>query len=203
MINKSFFDKRDINTAIKIFQNILSSENLNKYPSANFDKNEITTYLMIDPEGWLPVLMISSDEYSLINDGTRIWECGYYVDRNNCLEAIAVKDFDKMNEEDLQKYRKYKVSEKSDEILYSFCKAALLNMLYLKDNKIAINKINSDYFRGIKNEIPDGFYLPVLDKKYIKYKRIRDFTKNYYSIIKELSPSVVSSMSLDGGDSEK
>jgi len=165
-INKLFL-KNDskIEDAMSMFKVAIDANNLSRHTVKDWD----TVYLsyLTDPEGWLAVWMIKSDELSSMLLRCRLWDAIYVKDSDCVLSIRAInRDETDDNSLDIDTYDKYPLA--SDIGVPMSLRLAIINeafmsslMVFDETKEVSISPVKGFY--DLSEELKDGDVLPYQD----------------------------------------
>ena len=184
----------NITYARDLYKKIVQSEGLNKCLVSGFNGN-ITVYHMIDMDAWLGAIMLRTDELSVYNRGSRIWDVYYRLDESAIepIRPIESKYIDKIENYDknlpaIETYNMFPVEKPSLTDLYIYARKALIEGLFEgKDGKVDIKPLNGYY-----DSVIEGY--EINENSIIPFQGIEMITARKFS---EISRSIGNSLSID------
>lgn len=154
-----------IQDAMDIFRVIIYHNELESHTIKGWGKDVLLPFL-VDPEGWLAIWMLRSDEISISLFGHKIWDSAYKADKH-CVEGVKPIPLSSINNsvESVDTYKRYTLAEKSGipfSIRYLICQQALFDSLIIINKEVEIKPVRGLY--DLKGKLEAGQLLPMPDE---------------------------------------
>jgi hypothetical protein len=168
-----------VEDAMDMFRAIIQHNNLESHKIQ--DWGDIYLKYLTDPEGWLGIWMLKSDEACAFLLGCRMWDAIYIKDVN-CVQAIRPINMAKLDDQysayDLESYHAFPLAESKSEniprsLLFLIANYAFQESLIIMGKEVNIKPVSGFY--NTPPEFGDGDVLPFQD-----HVRLAAFSFNQY-----------------------
>jgi hypothetical protein len=155
-------NNKEISDAELIFKKIIMRQKMAKFNIEGWE-NDIVLPFLTDPDAWLGIWMLRSDEICQVLTERRLWNVAYQANKD-CMEGMrpVVINDENINDENIDTYLKYPSFE-PEEIPYSLrfaiCRSAFVDSLNVIENSVSIKSLYSFGYE-IKKPLEHGDFLP-------------------------------------------
>lgn len=147
---------------------------------------------LVDPEGWLPVWMLKSDELCVLLTGFRLWDVFYKAD-SDCLEGCKAVEMSSLNsvasKELIKSYQTKPVLPYDEAFImlrYVICEHAFINSLNIEGRKTEIKNCYHLYTGTAKPALKNGDIFSFPCKSHLVNKPPTSFLYEFQSRMNEL-----------------
>ncbi len=153
-----------VNDAIDVFTAIIEKNSLQKHTVK--DWGEIYLPYLTDPEGWLGVWMLQSDELAVSMLGCRLWDAVYTKD-SECVHSIRAIERTDCDAEGpvVDTYDQFPLAEELAvpfALRFAISNLSFLDSLIIEDNLVSIKAVTGFY--DLEKPLEDGDVLPFQDR---------------------------------------
>ena len=168
---------KDIANAELLFKKVIFAQRMNKCNIKGWEKDIILPYL-VDPQAWLGVWMLRSDEISQTLLGKRLWNVAYQADKE-CMEGmkpvpITEDIFELPNIDTYLKYPVLESHEVNDGLKFMISQAAFLDSITLEGNEVSIKTLYSFGYE-LEKPLEHGDFLPCVNTDILLAKQMNSF----------------------------
>lgn len=157
-------DGTRVQDAMDMFRSIMFINGMERYTVKGWGR-EITIPILIDPEAWLGLFMLRSDEMCISLLGHRMWNAAYVGDQE-CIEGFRPVNFQDVKQDSaaLDTYKKYQVAEDAGvpySLRFMICKMAMMRSLHIEGTEVS----SKPYVRVLSDDVfGHGDILPMIDQ---------------------------------------
>lgn len=170
-------DGTRVQDAIDMFRSIISLNGMDKYTVTGWGR-DMTIPILVDPQAWLGLFMIKSDEICISLLGSRMWNVVYVADME-CVEGFRPVNMQEAdpNDAEIDSYRQYAIAEDMN-VAYSLrhviCKMAMMKCLRIEGTEVS----SMPYKRLLcEKSFEPGDILPMHDQGSIFVGLLHDLTR--------------------------
>lgn len=170
-------NNKDISDAELIFKKVINRQKMSKFNIEGWE-NDIVLPFLTDPNAWLGIWMLRSDEVCQLLTGRRLWNVAYEANKD-CMEgmrAVGISE-ENINSKNIDTYLKYPSFE-TNEIPYglrfAMCRSAFMDSLNIEGNSVSLKSLYSFGYE-LKKPLEHGDFLPCTSTDVLLAKQMNLF----------------------------
>lgn len=168
---------KEISDAELLFKRVISKQKMNKFNIKGWENDIVLPYLT-DPEAWLGIWMLRSDEICQVLTNRRLWNVAYQAN-NECMEgmkpvSISEDMYDLPNIDTYLNHPVFKGDELPNGLRFIICQAAFLDSLEIEGNHVSIKALYSFGYE-LDKPLEHGDFLPCANSDILLAKQMNIF----------------------------